>query len=168
MQQQHAKALEILEPLFLGVESMHGGAALCLCVLLLEVYLGSNQHAKAGQMLHYLQSSLAPEVPLRTAVDEEEAEAEAANGNAGSQHGSPRPQNQQVAALQQSPKQLRSPQQHKLQQSPKPPREPLFAQQQRQQLQEEDSALPVSVDLCPVSRLTSSVMQQVCPLALVK
>ncbi|WIA08513.1 hypothetical protein OEZ85_007947 [Tetradesmus obliquus] len=50
VQQQHAKALAVLEPLYSDVEAIHGGAALCLCVLLLEVYLGSGQLPKAAQV----------------------------------------------------------------------------------------------------------------------
>ncbi|KAF6264492.1 hypothetical protein COO60DRAFT_127921 [Scenedesmus sp. NREL 46B-D3] len=71
VQQQHAKALAVLEPLHSDVEAMHDGAALCLCVLLLEIYLASGQLPKAAQVLHYLQSSNSPGVAARAAFSED-------------------------------------------------------------------------------------------------
>lgn len=63
LQQRHASALQLLEPLFDGIESINGGAALHLCLLLLEVYLASRQHTKAAGVIGYLETAfgLVPE-----------------------------------------------------------------------------------------------------------
>lgn len=151
MQQQHAKALEILEPLYLRAESMHGGSAVCLCVLLLEIYLGSDQHAKAAQVLHYLQSSRAPEVPLRPVSVDDEVGGDSASGSPTARCTSPSISHPQATAVQQSPSH----------------REPLARVQQEQQreeeLQEQEQlrSVPVGLDLPLVSRVTSPAMQQV-------
>lgn len=72
-QNKHAAALQQLEPLFDHVEAIHGGAALRLCILLLEIYLSSKQHVKAASVISYLELAwgLVPESnSARTTVDE--------------------------------------------------------------------------------------------------
>jgi len=63
LQQKHATALQILEPLFGRVESINGGAALHLCLLLFEVYLAAHQHTKMAAVISYLETAfgLVPE-----------------------------------------------------------------------------------------------------------
>jgi hypothetical protein len=63
LQQQQATAQAVLEPLFEDVDLLQDGTALCLCVLLLELYLDSCQLPKAVQILQYLQG-LAPPAGL--------------------------------------------------------------------------------------------------------
>lgn len=63
LQQQHAAALSVLEPLFEDVDLLQNGTALCTCVLLLEVYLDSMQLPKAVQVLEYLQGLSGPRAP---------------------------------------------------------------------------------------------------------
>eukprot|EP00878_Enallax_costatus_P016304 GHUV01017102.1.p1 GENE.GHUV01017102.1~~GHUV01017102.1.p1 ORF type:complete len:285 (+),score=99.77 GHUV01017102.1:226-1080(+) len=169
MQQQHATALQILEPLYAHIEGMHGGAAICLCVLLLEIYLGSDQHAKAAQVLHHLQNSLEPEVSLRTAVAGDEVAPDSASGSPTGGSTSPSIPRQQPAAVQHSPQQLRSPSRlQQVQPSHKPQQDPAPPTQQEQQLQQPDlqqqeqlQSMPVGLDLPRVSRVTSPAMHQV-------
>jgi hypothetical protein len=66
--QQHAKALSVLEPVYGHVEAMHGGSAICLCAVLLEIYISSNQLGKAAQVIQYLQSSLVSRASDRAAA----------------------------------------------------------------------------------------------------
>ena len=56
-QQRHASALAILEPLFARADELHGGAALHVCLLLLDVRLAARQHAKAAEVLAYLETA---------------------------------------------------------------------------------------------------------------
>jgi hypothetical protein len=58
LQGRHASALALLEPLFDRAEAVSGGAALHLCLLLLEAYLGSRQHTKAAEVVAYLELAL--------------------------------------------------------------------------------------------------------------
>lgn len=60
LQQQQATAQAVLEPLFEDVDLLQDGTALCLCALLLEVYLDSCQLPKAVQVLQYLQGLAVP------------------------------------------------------------------------------------------------------------
>lgn len=67
LQQQHATALSVLEPLFEEVDILQDGTGLCLCTLLLEIYLDCCQLPKAVEVLQYLQNQAAaakPAVPL--------------------------------------------------------------------------------------------------------
>lgn len=180
VQQQHAKALAVLEPLHSDVEAMHDGAALCLCVLLLEIYLASGQLPKAAQVLHYLQSSNSPGVAARAAFSEDAADEATSSQAHDAGHG----QQLQQQRLQGSPKQSQVQQQQQLMMSPKrllllqhpsPWQSPRTTQgsEQQQQLQlqaqqqqhaEQQPELPVSLDLPIVTRCTSAFMQQVCAL----
>lgn len=177
VQQQHAKALAVLEPLYNSVEAMHGGAALCLCVLLLEIYLGSNQLPKAAQVLHYLQASTSPNTPVRAAFSPDVAD------EAGSNHAGDAEQGQQQASSslrhehlqQQSPR--HAPQQQQAHLSPKRPlhlpspkqspgqpgmqQEGQLQNKQQQEEQQEQPTGPLTLDLPLVIRSTSAFMQQV-------
>jgi hypothetical protein len=53
-QQQAASALSVLEPVYARVEALHGGAALVLCCLLLEIHLDSGCLGSAAAILDYL------------------------------------------------------------------------------------------------------------------
>jgi hypothetical protein len=68
LQQQHATALSVLEPLFEEVDLLQDGTGLCLCTLLLEIYLDCCQLPKAVEVLQYLQNQAAaakPAIPIR-------------------------------------------------------------------------------------------------------
>lgn len=160
----------MLEPLYSDVEAIHGGAALCLCVLLLEVYLGSGQLPKAAQVLHYLQSSNSPGVPVRAAFSDDVGDEAASSHAHDPEHGQ-QLQQQLQASPKQSPRQqqqqlLMSSPKRPLLQQPSPmqsPRVILGAGQQEQQAQqaEQQPELPVCLDLPTVTRCTSAFMQQV-------
>lgn len=83
LQQQHASALAVLEPLFDHVDILQDGTALCLCALLLEVYLDSCQLPKAVDILHYLQGLTTPAVSLPLGGGQEGPSEAAAAGGAG-------------------------------------------------------------------------------------
>lgn len=83
LQQQHASALAVLEPLFEHVDILQDGTALCLCALLLEVYLDSCQLPKAVDILHYLQGLTTPAVSLPLGGGQEGTSEAAAGGPGG-------------------------------------------------------------------------------------
>lgn len=84
LQQQHASALAVLEPLFEHVDTLQDGTALCLCVLLLEIYLDSCQLPKAVDLLQYLQGLCTPALSLLLGAGQEGSEAVAGGAGAGS------------------------------------------------------------------------------------
>jgi hypothetical protein len=177
VQQQHAKALAVLEPLYTSVEAMHGGAALCLCVLLLEIYLSSGQLPKAAQVLHYLQSSNSPGAPVRAAFSDDVGDEAASSHAHDAEHGQQLQQQLQASPKQSPVQQQLQQQQQQLMMSPKRP-SPMQqpsprqsprtvygteqqSQQQQQQQGEQQPEMPVSLDLPMVTRCTSAFMQQV-------
>jgi hypothetical protein len=183
VQQQHAKALAVLEPLYSNVEAMHGGAAVCLCVLLLEIYLGSGQLPKAAQVLHYLQSSNSPGVPVRAAFSDDVGDEATSSHAHDAEHGQQLQLQQQLqASPKHSPVQQQQQQQHMMSpkrpvpvQQPSPRQSPRTAygteqlqQQQAQQQQQgqQQPELPLCLDVPLVTRCISAFMQQVCVVAL--
>lgn len=98
LQQQHASALAVLEPLFDNVDILQDGTALCLCALLLEIYLDSCQLPKAVEVLQYLQRQCPPQGFPGLGG---QAGPEAATGEAGSSSSS---QGQQLRAGSRSPR----------------------------------------------------------------
>lgn len=92
----------MLEPLFEDVDVLQDGAALCVCVLLLEIYLDSLQLPRAVQLLEYLQGLPAAAAASAGAVQPSVAEKSPA-GPAGSSrsnsssHDSSQQQQQQEA-----------------------------------------------------------------------
>jgi hypothetical protein len=166
VQQQHAKALTVLEPIYSDVEAVHGGAALCLCVLLLEIYLGSGQLPKAAQVLHYLQSANSPGLAVRAAFSDDVGD-EVTSSHAQDPEHAPQLQQQLHASPKQSPRQQQqlSPKRSPMRQ-PSPMQSPRMTpgaeQQQQQQHEEQQPELPVCLDLPTVTRCTSAFMQQVC------
>jgi len=87
LQQQHAAALSVLEPLFEEVDLLQDGTALCTCVLLLEVYLDSMQLPKAVQVLEYLQGLSGPRGPEALCSSDGNAPGDAAGSS--TQHAAP-------------------------------------------------------------------------------
>ena len=59
LQQQHASALALLEPLYACLDTSYAGVALRVCCLLLDNYLASQQYSKAAQVICYLEATAA-------------------------------------------------------------------------------------------------------------
>jgi hypothetical protein len=59
LQQQHASALALLEPLYACLDTSYAGVSLRVCCLLLDNYLASQQYSKAAQVICYLEATAA-------------------------------------------------------------------------------------------------------------